>query len=115
MKLLYTLIFLGLFLVPDIVWSQAASTVNTTPVQGSVVDVESNETLPGVSVAVKGTVVGTITDYNGKFKLTPKEFPVTLVFSLTGFRPQEVEVFEPSTEELPIQLTAGSLLGEGVV
>jgi iron complex outermembrane receptor protein len=115
MKSLHAIIFLSLFLVPDIVWSQPATAANTIPVQGSVVDVESNEPLPGVSVAVKGTVVGTITDYNGKFKLTTKELPVTLVFSLTGFRPQEVEVFEASTEELPIQLTAGSLLGEGVV
>jgi iron complex outermembrane recepter protein len=115
MKSLYPLLFLGLLLSPAIVHAQTASLANTTPIQGSVVDIESNETLPGVSVAVKGTVVGTITDINGKFKLTPKALPVTLVFSLTGFRPQEVEIFEPPTEELPIQLTSGALLGEGVV
>jgi iron complex outermembrane recepter protein len=121
MKSFYALVF-GLLLFPNTVRSQTTSSasknpapVNTTPIQGSVVDVETNEPLPGVSVSVKGTVVGTVTDFNGKFKLTPKELPVTLVFSLTGFRPQEVEVFEPSTEELPIQLTSGSLLGEGIV
>jgi iron complex outermembrane receptor protein len=114
MKLFYHLMYAGLFLLPSITWAQG-SAANTTPVQGTVVDVETNEPLPGVSVAVKGTIVGTVTDVNGKFKLVPKQVPVTLVFSLTGFRSQEVEIFEASAEDLPIQLTSGSILGEGVV
>jgi iron complex outermembrane recepter protein len=121
MKSLYFFIVLAIALAPSYSWSQTASTSNkagsitANTIQGSVVDVETSETLPGVSVAVKGTVLGTITDLNGKFKITPRDFPVTLVFTLTGFRPQEVEVFEPSSEELPIELSSGTLLGEGVV
>jgi iron complex outermembrane recepter protein len=114
MRLPYLTLFL-LSILPYNVHPQGSSVANTNPVSGSVVDIESNEPLPGVSVAVKGTIVGTVTDFDGKFKLVPKTLPVTLVFSLTGYRPQEVEIFEALDEELPIQLTSGSLLGEGVV
>jgi iron complex outermembrane recepter protein len=114
MKSFYRLIILiTLTFNSTVIFAQAPASIGS--IQGSVSDVETNEPLPGVSVAVKATVLGTITDSNGKFKLTPKELPVTLVFSLTGFRSQEVEIFEPLTEELPVELTAGSLLGEGIV
>lgn len=114
MRLPYLTFFL-LSILPYNGHPQGSSVANTNPVSGSVVDIESNEPLPGVSIAVKGTIVGTVTDFDGKFNLVPKTLPVTLVFSLTGYRPQEVEIFEALDEELPIQLTSGSLLGEGVV
>ena len=103
----------ALFLTP-VAFSWGQSNPNTS-IQGSVVDVETNEPLPGVSVVIKGTILGTVTDSRGKFLITPREFPVTLTFSLIGFRNQEVEVYEASTEVLLVQLTAGSLLGEGIV
>lgn len=115
MKILYTLATIGILFLPLVGRAQSATAANTTPITGSVVDVETNESLPGVSVAVKGTIAGTVTDVDGKFKLIPKNLPATLVFSLTGYRPQEVEIFEPFEEDLPIQLTSGALLGEGVV
>ncbi len=97
------------------IFSNGQSTTNSTPIQGTVVDVESNEPLPGVNIMVKGTILGTITDSEGKFSIKPKTLPVTLTFSLVGFRLQEVEVLEATTEDLPIQLTAGSLLSQEVV
>src|SRR5688572_20619878 len=98
MKLFYRLFFfVGVSLIPATGWGQSNTNPNNT-IQGSVVDVETNEPLPGVSVAIKGTVLGTATDIDGKFLITVKEVPVTLTFSLIGFRPQEVEVFEASEE-----------------
>lgn len=94
--------------------STATAQVNS-PIHGIVSDVETGEPLPGVSVVIKGTVLGTVSDSKGYFALNTKEHPVTLIFSLVGFRTQEVDVLESGTEELPIQLTAGSLLGQGVV
>lgn len=84
-------------------------------ISGSVVDVETNEALPGVSVSIKGTVLGTVTDSEGNFTITPKTYPTTLTFSLVGFRPQDVEIPEASSEAIPVQLTAGALLGQEVV
>src|SRR5687767_6244569 len=80
----------------------SAQTEAQDTIKGYVVDIETNEPLPGVSVAVKGTTAGTVSDVDGKFSLVAKSFPVTLVFSATGFRSQEVEVVDTS-EELPIQ------------
>ena len=114
MKFAYHLILMSAFSVIPFAFSWGQSSTSAT-IQGTVVDVESNEPLPGVSVTIKGTILGTVTDINGKFLIAPKEVPVTLNFSLIGFRNQEVEVYEFSSEDLSVQLTAGSLLGEGVV
>lgn len=113
MKKFYYLVLVILLPLPAALFAQTIT--NTIPVQGTVVDIESDSPLPGVNVTIKGTVQGTITDVEGKFKITPKQLPVVLVFSSIGYRSQEVEIFEATTEELPIQLTAGALLGEGVV
>lgn len=47
--------------------------------------------IPGVSVSVKGTTTGTITDINGQFKMSvPAD--ATLLFSFIGMKAQEVKV-----------------------
>src|SRR5882724_6623193 len=114
MKSLYLLFIAALSFIPA-TRTLAQSKGGNATIKGSIADVETNEPLPGVSVIVKGTIQGTVSDSQGKFSLETKALPVTLSISLVGFRPQEVEVVETSSEELPIQLTAGSLLGEGVV
>ncbi len=56
---------------------------------------ENNDPLPGVSVLVKGTTVGTVTDTDGKYALSiPDEFAANgiLVFSFIGYVSQEVSV-----------------------
>jgi TonB-linked SusC/RagA family outer membrane protein len=53
--------------------------------------------LPGVSVVVKGTTVGTITDTNGKFTLSIPADANTLVFSFVGMKTQEIPVSNSST------------------
>src|SRR5690348_13910576 len=105
MKLLYRLSFIITFFALSTVVVQAQ---NGNAIQGTIVDVETNEPLPGVSISVKGTVLGTTSDSKGKFAIAPKSYPATLTFSLVGFRAQEVEVPEASSEELPIELTAGA-------
>ena len=46
--------------------------------------------LPGVSVVVKGTTLGTITDNDGKFYLPNIQTGSSLVFSFVGMKPMEV-------------------------
>ncbi|QJW92326.1 TonB-dependent receptor [Spirosoma taeanense] len=58
---------------------------------GRVTD-EKNEGLPGVSIVVKGTTRGTVTDADGRYRLDVPESGVTLVFSFVGYLPQEVTV-----------------------
>ena len=60
-------------------------------VQGTVVD-EKDEPLPGVSVIIKGTQQGTITDPNGKFVLDIPNPNTQIIFSFVGYLSQEVAV-----------------------
>jgi TonB-linked SusC/RagA family outer membrane protein len=57
---------------------------------GQVAD-EKGQPLPGVSVKIKNTPAGTITDADGKFILSVASGQ-TLVFSFLGYTPQEVTV-----------------------
>jgi hypothetical protein len=59
-------------------------------ISGKIVD-DTNSPLPGVSIVLKGTQRGTVTDGNGLYKL---EVPdnATLIFSFVGYLPQEVVV-----------------------
>lgn len=59
-------------------------------VSGVVTD-ESKQPLPGVSISIKGTTLGTITDFDGKFALEVNEGQ-NLVFSFIGFQNQEVAI-----------------------
>ncbi len=60
-------------------------------VTGNVADA-SNAPLIGVSIIVKGTAVGTVTDLDGSFSLQVPSESATLVFSYTGFKSVEQTV-----------------------
>ncbi len=60
-------------------------------VSGKVTD-STGSSLPGVSVAVKGTTNGTITDVYGKYSLTNLPANAVLQFSFVGMKSQEVAV-----------------------
>ncbi len=54
-----------------------------------VVNDESGQPLPGVTVLVKGTINGTITDFDGNYTIPNVPVGSTLVFSFVGMRTQE--------------------------
>ena len=59
-------------------------------IKGKIID-EKGETLIGVSILVKGTTIGTVTDFDGNFSLeVPKNG--TLVISYVGYKSQEIKV-----------------------
>ena len=57
-------------------------------VSGTVTD-DEGESLPGVSVVVKGTTTGTTTDIDGTYSIVV-DSDITLVFSFVGFEIQEI-------------------------
>lgn len=70
-------------------------TVNSVTLTGQVTD-QSNTPLPGVTVLVKGTKLGTSTDSEGNFKLSlPQQENTILIFSFIGMESQEVPVGDP--------------------
>ena len=60
-------------------------------VTGTVTDAETGATLPGVTVMVQGTTIGTITDIDGRYDLTVTPQNV-LVFSSVGMASQQITV-----------------------
>lgn len=61
-----------------------------TSVKGTVTSSEDGSTLPGVSVVVEGTSLGTTTDMDGKFTLSVPANAKALVFSFVGMEKQVV-------------------------
>lgn len=64
----------------------------TRSVTGQVISSTDDTAIPGVSIVVKGTTVGTVTDANGNYSLTIPEGGTTLVFSFVGMTTQEVPI-----------------------
>ncbi len=88
----------------------------TTTISGKVIDAATNEALVGVNVLVKGTVLGTISDPNGNFKLNVNQAPpLTLQISIVGYVTQELEINDASVEGLEISMEEQTLLGQEIV
>ncbi len=75
----------------------AFSAMGQNTVSGIVQDAEG-ASIPTVSVVVKGTTNGTVTDMDGNFSFDVEKFPVTLVVSFVGYETLEV-VFSSSVPQ----------------
>jgi TonB-linked SusC/RagA family outer membrane protein len=80
-----TLIILLLFL-----WSIPNFAQERT-ITGTVTDADSKQFLPGVTIIIKGTTIGTTTDLDGKYTIKA-ESDATLVFSFIGYLNEEIAV-----------------------
>src|SRR5664279_238753 len=87
MKKLFLLIVLFVFISGYTLLAQ------TIVITGTVTSsVQGEGAIPGVTVTVKGTTVGAITDVNGKYSVTAPQNATDLVFSYIGMKRQEVEI-----------------------
>ena len=75
-------------------------------ITGTVVD-DSNLPIPGVNVNVLGTKAGTLTDFDGKFKIGLTDKNQILEFSFIGFANQKIDMKGKST--ITVKLTSGSV------
>ncbi|MCE7043082.1 carboxypeptidase-like regulatory domain-containing protein [Dyadobacter sp. CY312] len=86
-----------------------------TKIGGTVTEASTNEPLIGVSIQVKGKVIGSITDSKGNFSFTVSTAPpFTLVVSSVGFQTQEVEV-AGGQSDFKIKLSEQVVLGSEIV
>ena len=72
-------------------------------VTGVVTSSEDGATLPGVSVIVKGTIIGTTTDINGNYSLSVPQNATALIFSFLGMSTQEVSIEGRSSIDVALQ------------
>lgn len=98
--------FFMIFFVPFMINGQKIIT-------GNVTDAVSKEGLIGVSVLVKDTTAGSITDIDGNFSIKMPKGKNTLVFSYVGYQTQEIDV--SNLNSVNIRLVQGKLLEDVVV
>ncbi|MEP6614502.1 MAG: carboxypeptidase-like regulatory domain-containing protein, partial [Mucilaginibacter sp.] len=78
-------------------------------IKGKVIDRVTGETLIGVSVKIKNTSVGTVTDVDGNFTLAAVPDNAVLVVSYIGYDPAEVPVEGRSSMTISLHAQAKSL------
>lgn len=105
MKKIYGIVLLGAFCILACcsqVFAQQRS------VSGTVTD-DKNISMPGVSVYVKGTTIGTTTDSNGKYQLNVSGTNPVLVFSFIGYTTQEIAVGTKTAIDVQLKEDAQTL------
>ncbi|GAB3891163.1 TonB-dependent receptor [Spirosoma agri] len=86
-----------------------------TRISGKITAEATKEELAGISIAVKGKVIGTITDQKGNFSLsTNTPTPFTIAISAVGFQPQEFAITGDKTG-LTISLKEQVTLGQEII
>ncbi|NDK56863.1 SusC/RagA family TonB-linked outer membrane protein [Pontibacter fetidus] len=78
-------------------------------VSGKVTDATTNQPLPGVSVLVKGTTVGTATGVDGSFTLNVPEGGNTLVFRYISYKTEERAIGNNTTFNVALSTDAKQL------
>ena len=71
-------------------------------ITGTITDITTNEPMVGVSIAVEGTAIGTITDVNGRYYLNVSGQNAVLVFSYLGFLTERMTVGDKTTIDMKL-------------
>ncbi len=77
-----------------------------TTVTGTVTSADDGGTLPGVSVVIQGTSLGTTTDMDGKYTLTVPSGSKAIVFSFIGMEMQTIAFTGQTTINVTMQSTS---------
>jgi TonB-linked SusC/RagA family outer membrane protein len=87
-KSLFVLLFMATLFCS---FTEKTETMQSVAISGTVTDLQ-NEPLPGVTVTVKGTAIGVISDVNGKYSINVPDKNAILVFSFIGYVTQEINI-----------------------
>jgi len=77
-------------------------------IKGRIVD-EDNVPLPGVSILVKDTSIGTSTDFDGNYTLKVTDHNAILIISYIGFKSKKVNINTRSTVNIVLQEDVNTL------
>ena len=78
--------------MPQTTFAAVNSVEQRASVSGVIIDANTQETIVGASVLVKGTTTGAVTDIDGKFTMAVDKLPVTLVVTYVGYQKKEVKI-----------------------
>ncbi|MCF6358728.1 MAG: SusC/RagA family TonB-linked outer membrane protein [Draconibacterium sp.] len=88
-----------LLMVLIVIFSSAMAQKTVT----GTVTVDDGSPLPGVTIVVKGTTNGTVTNIDGIYTITVPDAAKTLVFSFIGMKTQDVEIGNQSTIKVSME------------
>lgn len=91
----------------------AAQQTGERTITGQVTD-DAKETLIGASIVVKGTTIGTVTDFDGNYSLIVPADATELIFSYVGYEPKSVSI-PKSSNVLNVQLKSDAQMLSDVV
>lgn len=80
-----------------------AANAQTRVITGKVTSAEDDSPIPGVSILVQGTTLGSVTDIDGNYSLQVPESAQTLIFSFVGMATQEVAISGRSVIDVVLQ------------
>lgn len=78
-------------------------------VSGKVTAEDNAEGLPGVSIVVKGTTSGAVSDYEGKYEINAPSPDAVLVFSFVGYTTREIAINNRSVIDISMALDIRAL------
>ena len=85
----------------------------TKEISGTVTSADDGGLIPGVSVSVKGTTLGTITDMDGAFRLKVPQDAKVLTFSFVGMKSQDVAIGNQS--KINVRLSSENIAVDEVI
>lgn len=92
------LLIAGCLQMPTALWAQSDITV-----KGRVTSKDDDMAIPGVNILLKGSAVGTTTDFDGQYTIKIPDANGTLVFSFIGYTTQEVAVAGQSVIDVALE------------
>lgn len=78
-------------------------------ITGTVTEKDGGLPIPGVSVSVKNSNSGSITDFDGNYTLSNVDENAILIFNYLGYKSQEVEVNGRSVIDIALEVNAAQL------
>ena len=90
-----------------------SSIIGQRTIHGTVKDPQTGEGLIGANVVVKGTGLGTVTDFDGSYSIMVPDTARVLAFSYTGYSTVEVQISD--SDVIDVALGQGKLLEEVVL
>lgn len=105
-RFLIMFFLLGLFILESM--ETALAQAGKVTLSGLVKD-EAGAPLPGVTVQVKGSTTGTLTDVEGKYTLETSQTTGTLVFSFIGLQTQEIPFSASGTFDIAMKTSSVDL------
>jgi hypothetical protein len=85
------------------------SFAQVTKIMGRITDSVTKEALPFVNIIIKGTTIGTLTDFDGKYSFELKEHGDSIRFTLMGYKPVTKHILRNQFQTIDVGMNTTSI------